>query len=137
MMRAMCVAGAALALLVAVPATANAADEAAPTTTIVTAQSAVEVDATEVRTTAVEVDATEVRTTTQALETEPVDDDDDGNVGLWGLLGLLGLGGLAGLARRKQGPSSGASPTDLDRSGNVQTTRVQGDTTPRGSTTRP
>ena len=53
---------------------------------------------------------------------DDVDDDDDSDkTGLWGLLGLLGLAGLAGLRRRPE-HHIGTS------------TRVQADTTPRGST---
>lgn len=51
-------------------------------------------------------------------------DDDEGKAGLWGLLGLGGLIGLAGLAglRRRSEPAV------------TSTNRVQGDRTPRGST---
>lgn len=49
------------------------------------------------------------------------DDDDSDKTGLWGLLGLLGLAGLAGLRRRPEHHIG-------------TTTRVQADTTPRGST---
>lgn len=102
--------GAMTCLFVAVPATALAQEDSTPTT-IVTEATTVERDVT--------------LTTTETRELEALDDDDDDDsdkTGLWGLLGLLGLIGLAGLRKHRDD----YVPTT--------STRVQADTTPRGST---
>jgi LPXTG-motif cell wall-anchored protein len=111
------VAGAVIALVVAAPASALAqSDEGATPTTVITEATTVERDVT--------------LTTTETRELDTDDDDDSDKTGLWGLLGLLGLAGLAGLGGRKR-------RDDDYVSGTRHSTTVQGDTTPRGSTSKP
>ena len=109
-MRRTIVAGMVACMFAAVPAAALAQEEATPTTLTV-------------ENTTVERDVTTQTVVSRELDTDDDDDDDDDKTGLWGLAGLLGLLGLAGLARKKRDdytPTTG--------------TRVQADTTPRGST---
>jgi len=119
-MRRLAIATIVLASGLAVATPAEASDNAGPTTTSI-----------KVTDTAKVVTATTVvsgpDTTPPKADTDD-DDDDSDKTGLWGLLGLLGLAGLAGLKRKRD---------DNYPTGGTGGTRVNADTTPRGSTSRP